>query len=201
MSETTEPAVEAVGRSRILPVVRTQTADHAHRLVTTLVTAGIGVVEVTATIPGWSEVLEAATAEYPLCVVGAGTITTAVAAEQALERGARFLVSPYPAPEVRSVAARARTLFIEGGFTPSEVAAAASQGVAKLFPAHVAGPAYLRSLLAVVPGARVVPTGGIPLDDVPRWLAAGAFAVGVGNDLFSGDLPERLASLGIGGSA
>ena len=57
------------------------------------------------------------------------------------------------------------------------------RGIAKLFPAHVGGPAYLRSILAVLPGARIVPTGGIALGQVRDYLDAGAYAVGVGSDL------------------
>lgn len=66
-----------------------------------------------------------------------------------------------------------------------EVLTAAEYGVAKLFPAHVGGVDYLRSLLAVAPDAKIVPTGGISLVDVPVWLSAGAVAVGVGRDLLS----------------
>ena len=58
------------------------------------------------------------------------------------------------------------------------------RGIAKLFPAHAVGPRFLRSVLAVAPpGARVVPTGGIALDDVRAWLDAGAYAVGMGSEL------------------
>jgi 2-dehydro-3-deoxyphosphogluconate aldolase / (4S)-4-hydroxy-2-oxoglutarate aldolase len=70
---------------------------------------------------------------------------------------------------------------------------AARFGVAKLFPAHVGGIAYLRSLLAVEPQARIMPTGGIPLVEAGKWLAAGAFAVGIGSDLTApGDIVARV---------
>jgi 2-dehydro-3-deoxyphosphogluconate aldolase/(4S)-4-hydroxy-2-oxoglutarate aldolase len=82
---------------------------------------------------------------------------------------------------------------IEGGLTPTEVLDASSRGIAKLFPAHVGGARYLRSLLAVAPGARIMPTGGIPLSEVGDWLAAGAVAVGVGSDLTaSGAIAARV---------
>jgi 2-dehydro-3-deoxyphosphogluconate aldolase/(4S)-4-hydroxy-2-oxoglutarate aldolase len=125
-----------------------------------------------------------------------GTVVTAADAETALAGGAAFLVSPYPAPPVRGVADAAGALFVEGGMTPGEVAAAASHGVAKLFPAHVGGLQYLRTLLSVLPGARIMPTGGIAVADVPAWLAAGALAVGVGSDLYGADdLDAKLAEL------
>jgi 2-dehydro-3-deoxyphosphogluconate aldolase/(4S)-4-hydroxy-2-oxoglutarate aldolase len=86
--------------------------------------------------------------------------------------------------------------FAEGGLTPRELAGAASRGVAKLFPAHLGGLPYLRSVLTVLPGARIIPTGGIAVEEVPRWLAAGAFAVGVGRDLDAAeDLEGKLRQL------
>jgi 2-dehydro-3-deoxyphosphogluconate aldolase / (4S)-4-hydroxy-2-oxoglutarate aldolase len=81
---------------------------------------------------------------------------------------------------------------IGGGFSPAEVLAAADRGVAKLFPAHVGGIQLMTSLLALAPGARIVPTGGVALAAVPDWLAAGAFAVGVGSDLRPGEEAEEL---------
>ena len=120
-------------------------------------------------------------------------MTTAEDARRAVDAGADFLVSPYPAPAVRSFATETGTVFLEGGFTPGEVAAATRHGVAKLFPAHVGGVGFLRSLLAVAPRARIMPTGGIPLTEVPHWLAAGAYAVGVGRDLTApGDIAARV---------
>jgi 2-dehydro-3-deoxyphosphogluconate aldolase / (4S)-4-hydroxy-2-oxoglutarate aldolase len=161
----------------------------------------LNLIEFTATTAGWAEAVSAARGQWPQLVIGAGTLRTEADAEQAVQAGAEFLVSPLPAPGVRAVAERSGLPFVEGGFTPAEIAAAAAMGPAKLFPAHVGGPAYLRSLLAVLPGAAIVPTGGIRLDDVAQWLAAGAVAVGVGSDLTADDdvagrVKRALAGLG-----
>ena len=118
--------------------------------------------------------------------VGAGTIRTAEDAHHAIQAGAAFLVSPWPAPDVRAVAERDGVPFLEGGFTPAELAAASARGPAKLFPAHVGGPAYLRSLLAVLPGAAVVPTGGVQPELLDEYLEAGALAVGINADRLIG---------------
>lgn len=176
-------ALEAIGRGRLVPVLRTDSADTARSTVERLLDGGITVVELTATTPGWSDVLRWARDRWPEATIGAGTVLTAADAAAALERGADFLVSPYPAPAVRPVADEAGTLFVEGGLTPGELAAAAAHGPAKVFPAHVGGPQYLRSVLQILPGAQLIPTGGIALDSVGAYLAAGAFAVGVGRDL------------------
>jgi 2-dehydro-3-deoxyphosphogluconate aldolase / (4S)-4-hydroxy-2-oxoglutarate aldolase len=182
-----------IGAARLLPVLRVASADQALALTERLVDAGLPAVELTATTAGWADAVAALRSRAGDLVVGAGTITTADDARAAVDAGAHFLVSPYPAPAVRPVADAAGIPFIEGGSTPGEVADAASRGVAKLFPAHVGGPTYLRSLSAVLPGARIIPTGGIRLADVGDWLRAGAFAVGVGSDLTApGDIRARI---------
>jgi 2-dehydro-3-deoxyphosphogluconate aldolase/(4S)-4-hydroxy-2-oxoglutarate aldolase len=174
---------DAIAAARLLPVLRTPDAAGAQRAAATLIAAGLGVIELTATTPGWVGALTEVRRAHPSVVLGAGTVTTAEDARRAIEAGADFLVSPYPSEAVRAFAAESGTVFLEGGFTPGEVAAATGRGIAKLFPAHVGGPAYLRSILAVLPGARIVPTGGIGLGQVRDYLDAGAYAVGVGSDL------------------
>ena len=184
---------QAIAAARVLPVLRTADAAGAVRAAETLLGAGIGVVELTATTPGWADALWGLRGAYPGAVLGAGTVTTAEDARRAIDAGADFLVSPYPAEAVRALAGNEGTLFLEGGFTPAEVAAASARGLAKLFPAHVGGPAYLRSILAVLPSARIIPTGGIGLSEVPAYLEAGAYAVGVGSDLVKAPDPAKAA--------
>jgi 2-dehydro-3-deoxyphosphogluconate aldolase/(4S)-4-hydroxy-2-oxoglutarate aldolase len=189
-------AIDAIGAARVLPVLRTATADEAVAQARAVLAAGLDVVELTATTPGWAQALRALRAEAPHATLGVGTVADAATAEEAAGLGAAFLVSPWPAPDAREAAGRAGVPLLEGGLTPGEIAAAAARGVAKLFPAHVGGPAYLRSVLAVLPGARIVPTGGIRLEEAPAWLEAGAFAVGVGSDLLSGgDVAARLSAV------
>jgi 2-dehydro-3-deoxyphosphogluconate aldolase / (4S)-4-hydroxy-2-oxoglutarate aldolase len=172
----TESAIE---RAVVVPVVREESADEARSVAAWLIEQGLEIVELTASTPGW----ERAVGSLEDVIVGVGTLRTREDAERAVAAGARFLVTPCPAPDVRAVADAANVPLLEGGFTPGEVLAAADRGIAKLFPAHVGGTALLRSILALSPGARIVPTGGIGLADVPAWLDAGAYAVGIGSEL------------------
>lgn len=192
---TGDELLAALAPRPLLPVLRAGSAEQALDVARRLADAGLPVVELTATTPDWERALAVLRAERPDLVVGTGTVTTAEDARRAVDGGAQFLVSPWPVPAVRPVAAAAGVAFLEGACTPAELADAVSRGPAKLFPAHLGGPAYLRSLLAVLPGAKVVPTGGIRLGDVREWLAAGAVAVGVGSDLSApGDVGERVRS-------
>ncbi|MFB6564263.1 bifunctional 4-hydroxy-2-oxoglutarate aldolase/2-dehydro-3-deoxy-phosphogluconate aldolase [Streptomyces sp. NPDC056400] len=189
---------------RVLPVLRSADADEAVRHTTDLLAAGCRAVELTTSIPGWAAAVTRTAALNDVhgrpALIGVGTVTTTAQAETALDAGAAFLISPYPAPEVRAVAVRREAVFIEGGFTPGEIAAAVrAAGAAKVFPAHVGGPGFVRSLRAVLPGAVIVPTGGIRPADVPDWLAAGATAVGIGGGLPCD--PGELAAVFAGAAA
>lgn len=173
--------VERIAAARVVPVIRADSLASGWQKVQRLAAGGFDVLELTTTTPDWTDLLRQARAQFPQACLGMGTVTTAEQARQAVAAGAAFCVSPCQAPDARRVCDEQGTVFIEGGFTPTEILGSASRGIAKLFPAHLGGPKYLRSLLAVAPGARIIPTGGIALDEVDDWIAAGAFAVGVGS--------------------
>ncbi|MEV6953055.1 bifunctional 4-hydroxy-2-oxoglutarate aldolase/2-dehydro-3-deoxy-phosphogluconate aldolase [Streptomyces sp. NPDC051183] len=193
-----------IAAQRLLPVLRNTDAAEAVRQATALLAAGCRAVELTTSTPGWAEAVARtaplADAHGRPALIGVGTVSTAGDAHAALDAGAAFLISPYPAPEVREVAEERRAVFVEGGFTPGEIAAAArSAGAAKVFPAHVGGPRFIRSLKAVLPEALIIPTGGIAPAEAGEWLAAGAAAVGIGSGLPAdpGELAAVFAELAL----
>jgi 2-dehydro-3-deoxyphosphogluconate aldolase / (4S)-4-hydroxy-2-oxoglutarate aldolase len=193
-SVTAQTIFDRLRRVRLVPVIRVKETTMALGLVDRLLKAGLDVIEVTTTIGGWDTVIETIRNRHPNVCIGAGTVTTPEFASRAIDVGAQFCVSPYLVPDVRSALRESGIPLMEGGLTPTEVLGASRHGVAKLFPAHVGGVQYLRSLLAVAPQARIMPTGGIPLAEAAEWLAAGAFAVGIGSDLTApGDIAARVA--------
>jgi len=199
---TTSPSLgEILRRSRVLPVLRSSSPGEARQHVASLAAAGLPAVELTTTTPGWAEALGAAVADHPGLWFGLGTVRDPDDVRRAADLGVRFLVTPWPAPAVRTVADAARVALVEGGLTPGELASGARHGPVKLFPAAAVGPDYLRTIRPVLADADVVPTGGIGLGDVEEWLAAGALAVGIGGDLLRAlaadrtGTAERLAAL------
>ena len=186
---------DVLRRARVVPVIRASDPATALDVLGRVAGAGLPVAELTATTHGWADALAEARLRWPGLLTGLGTVVTAADARRAAGLGARFLVSPYPVAEVRDVAADAGLPFIEGGVTPAEIAAAASRGIAKLFPAHVGGIQYLRSLLSILPDALIVPTGGIAATATADWLRAGALAAGVGRAVLDGDVDANLARL------
>jgi 2-dehydro-3-deoxyphosphogluconate aldolase/(4S)-4-hydroxy-2-oxoglutarate aldolase len=176
--------IEEVG---IVPVVRAASVDEATRAVEAILAGGIPVVEITMTVPNAVTVIREVAQQYrDKVLVGAGTVTTADQAESCLRAGAEFLVSPGFAASVLSVARASEKLAIPGALTPTELMIAQDHGASlvKIFPCgNLGGPKYLRSLKAPFPQARLIPTGGVNAANAADFIAAGAFALGVGADL------------------
>ena len=176
--------IEEVG---IIPVVRAASVEEATRAVEAIGAGGIPVVEITMTVPNAVSVIrEVAKQHGAKVLIGAGTVTTAEQAESCIRAGAEFLVSPGLSVPVLSVARASEKLAIPGALTPTELMNAHDQGarLIKIFPCgNVGGPKYLRSLKAPFPKAELIPTGGVNTANAAEFIAAGAFALGVGADL------------------
>ncbi len=176
----------ALAVTPVIAIVRLADSAGVDRALRALIDGGIPALEVTLTTPGALKALaEARAALDGSACLGAGSVRDAADAEQAIEAGARFLVTPTVAPHVVAVGTRAGVPVICGGLTPTELAAAHDAGAyaVKVFPAKAFGPGYLRDVLAPMPHLRLVPTGGIDPSNVADYARAGAVAVGAGNAL------------------
>ena len=184
---TIDNVIRRIGEIGIVPVVRAATVDEATRAVEAICAGGIPVVEITMTVPNAVSVIREVSQHYGHNVlIGAGTVTTAEQAEACFRAGAEFLVSPGLAIPVLAVARACAKLAIPGALTPTELMNAHDQGarLVKIFPCgNVGGPKYLRSLKAPFPSASLIPTGGVNAANAAEFIAAGAFALGVGADL------------------
>lgn len=181
--------------ARVVAVVRARDGEEAIRIAEALHAGGLAAIELTFTTPGVAEaIVETRRRLGDGLLLGAGTITTAQQAQDAAGAGADFLVSPHLDPDLLRAQMATGLLSIPGVLTPSEVAAALRAGAAllKLFPASTVGVGHLQALFGPFPGLAVMPTGGIAVEDVPRWLRAGALAVGIGGEL----LPRTLRDAG-----
>jgi 2-dehydro-3-deoxyphosphogluconate aldolase/(4S)-4-hydroxy-2-oxoglutarate aldolase len=184
---TVDDVIRRIGEIGILPVVRAATADEASRAVEAVCAGGIPIVEITMTVPNAVSVIQEVAQTYTgKVLIGAGTVTTCEQAEQCIRAGAQFLVSPGMAAPVLEVARASGRLAIPGALTPTELMNAQFHGarVVKIFPCgNVGGAKYLRSLRAPFPNASLIPTGGVNAANASEFIAAGAFALGVGADL------------------
>ena len=171
----------------IIPVIRASSADEAMRISDALLAGGIGTLEITMTVPDALTAMRSVSERLGRDVLlGAGTVTTRPAAADALDAGARFLVSPCVAGDVIALARERGVAVLPGALTPTEVFIAHALGgdIVKVFPASaVGGPAYIRALKGPYPQIDFCPTGGVNLDTIGEFVRAGAVAVGVGGEL------------------
>jgi len=184
---TIDDVIRRIEEIGIIPVVRAATVEEALRAVQAISAGGISCVEITMTVPNAVSVIrEVVQQQGGKVLVGAGTVTNADQAEKCIRAGAEFLVSPGLALSVLSVARAAEKLAVPGALTPTELMNAHDHGarLVKIFPCgNVGGAKYLRSLKAPFPNAQLIPTGGVNAANAAEFIAAGAFALGVGADL------------------
>ncbi len=170
------PSESLLDRVPVVPVVVVDDLAHAVPVARALVAGGLPVIELTLRTPVALDAIRAIADEVPEILVGAGTIVTPGQAEQALDAGAQFLVSPGATASLLAAMAETGLPFLPGTATVSEVLAVLEAGFTemKFFPAEAAGGApFLKSVGSPVPAARFCPTGGITLDSAPSYLALG----------------------------
>jgi 2-dehydro-3-deoxyphosphogluconate aldolase/(4S)-4-hydroxy-2-oxoglutarate aldolase len=178
---------------RVLAILRYREPCDLEAVVDVLRAGGIEAIEITADTPGALEAV--ARAREAGAPVGAGTIRTVDEARTFAGAGASFLVSPVLDPQIVRAGRELGVPAIPGVLSPTEVlgAVAAGSSTVKLFPARLGGIGYLAALRGPFPDVRFIPTGGIALGDVARWLEAGAACVGLGSAL-AGDAAPRTRS-------
>ncbi|MGW8848115.1 bifunctional 4-hydroxy-2-oxoglutarate aldolase/2-dehydro-3-deoxy-phosphogluconate aldolase [Streptomyces sp. JH002] len=180
---STDP-LAPLAADRVIAVIRAPEIPDAAALCAALREGGIHWVEFTYTTPDLAGHLRRAAPEAG-AGLGAGTVLTAAQAEQAIEAGARYLVTPGVRPAVAEAAAPAGVPVVMGALTPTEVAQALDLEAAavKIFPAHALGPRHFKDLGGPYPGTPLVASGGVNATNAAAFLAAGALAVCAGSDV------------------
>jgi len=172
--------------SGVVAILRAARHEHLEAAAETLVQAGITCLELTLTTPGAIDSLRRLRAMLGDDVaLGMGSVIDAEQARAALDAGAGFLVSPGVGIDVARVTAEHVIAYYPGAWTPTEILTAWGLGAAavKLFPAASGGPAHLKNIRGPLPDIPLVPTGGVALEHIGDYLAAGAVAVGLGSPL------------------
>jgi 2-dehydro-3-deoxyphosphogluconate aldolase/(4S)-4-hydroxy-2-oxoglutarate aldolase len=166
--------IDVIGRVRVVPVLTVDEPDDAVQLVRALADGGLRAIEITLRTPTGLAAIRRSTLEVPSAIIGAGSVTSATLAAEAIDAGARFVVSPGLDDGVIEIALNASVPVLPGIATATELLRATNAGVTtvKLFPAQqLGGPALIRAFSAVWPDVRFMPTGGITAASAPTYLA------------------------------
>lgn len=171
----------------LVPVLRASSAQEAITIADAILAGGVNILEVTMTVPGAIRVIEQLANHHgDKLLLGAGTVLDAETARNCLLAGAQFIVSPALDLRTIELCRRYSVPIMPGALTPTEIVTAWQAGadVVKVFPCSALGGAkYLKALQGPLPQIQLIPTGGVSLSTAEEFLAAGAFALGVGGDL------------------
>ena len=185
--------------SGIIAIIRAPDFERGYKLAEATRKGGINAIEITMTVPGALDVIRELAAKYPgnEVIIGAGTVLDPETARLAILAGAEYIISPHFNPEIVRMCHRYRKLCMPGAMSVKEVVEVLESGadVIKVFPAGLFGPAIIKAIREPLPQARLVPTGGVSLENVAEWFEAGAAAVAVGGNLTKEALAKNDYSL------
>jgi 2-dehydro-3-deoxyphosphogluconate aldolase/(4S)-4-hydroxy-2-oxoglutarate aldolase len=152
--------------------------------------AGFTTLEVTMNSPEVHKIISALSYRNSDLNIGAGTVCTMDELKLALDAGASFIVSPIINEQVIGFCVSQNIPIFPGAFTPSEIYKASQLGATavKIFPATALGPQYVKDILAPLNTLKLLPTGGVSIDNIKAYFKAGAYGVGMGGSLFDGNL-------------
>ena len=172
--------------SGVVAVIRMKDPKRLSKVVDAIRAGGVKCIEITMTVPGAVDVIAEMVRSAPTDVlIGAGTVTDKSGALDVIRAGAKFVVGPALNLEILSVCKEKDVVCMPGCFSPTEILTGWNAGadVIKVFPATSLGPKYFKDIAGPFPHIRLMPTGGVTIENVGEWVAAGAVVVGIGSDL------------------
>ena len=177
----------------LVAVIRAKNRGQGEKVVEAVIEGGIHFIEITMTMDEGNpiEFLAAMAEKYrndDRLVIGAGTVLDPETARAVILAGANYVVSPGLNLDTIKLCNRYRVPMLPGVMTPTEAITALEAGcdVIKLFPGNILGPAAISSFRGPLPQGNFMPSGGVDVDNVDKWIKAGAYAVGTGSSLTKG---------------
>lgn len=183
-----------IERAGVVAVVRLDDLSAAVPLTEALIAGGVTAVEFTFTNPAAGRAIEAAKAAVgDRGCIGAGTVLDPETARIAILSGAEYIVTPALKRETIELCNRYGIPTIIGAFTATEMLTAWEAGATyiKVHPASLGGPRYFKDILGPLPQLRLIPSGGVSLDNAAEFIKAGAVAVALGSHLVDKDTVAR----------
>ncbi|MEA4888047.1 MAG: bifunctional 2-keto-4-hydroxyglutarate aldolase/2-keto-3-deoxy-6-phosphogluconate aldolase [Clostridiaceae bacterium] len=183
----------------LVAVVRAESSEQAVKIADACIEGGVAAIEITYTVPGASLIIEQLAKRYKPeeMIIGAGTVMDAITARQAILSGARYIVSPCFDAETVKLCQTYQIAVMPGAMTIKEMVEVMRSGadLIKLFPGELFGPAMIKAAHGPLPQARIMPTGGVSVDNAADWIKAGAVALGAGSSLTGGAKTGNYAAI------
>ena len=184
---------EAFEAMPIIGIMRNFSFEIIETMVPLYKSAGLTTLEVTMNSEGAYETIKNLSAGYPDLNIGAGTICEMEDLHTALKAGASFIVTPILNENVVTWCVANKIPVFPGAFTPTEIYKTWKMGATavKIFPASRFGPAYLKEIKAPLNKIKLLPTGGVSLENIADFFKAGAIGAGMGSTLFDKEMISK----------
>ena len=177
----------------LVAVVRAKNKEQGEKVIDAIVAGGINFIEITMTMDEGNpvEFIQFMADKYrnnDKVVIGAGTVLDPETARAVILAGANYVVSPGLNVETIKLCNRYRVPMLPGVMSPTEAITALEAGcdIIKVFPGNVVGPGAISSFKGPLPQGDFMPSGGVDVDNVDKWIKAGACAVGTGSSITKG---------------
>jgi 2-dehydro-3-deoxyphosphogluconate aldolase / (4S)-4-hydroxy-2-oxoglutarate aldolase len=181
--------LEKIVDSGLVAVVRAESSEQACRIADACAQGGVGAIEITFTVPGALGVIAALARRCSSDILlGAGTVLDPQTARAAILAGAQFVVGPSVSADTARLCNRYQIPYMPGASTITEIVEAMECGadIIKVFPGEILGPAFVKGVMGPLPQARLMPTGGVSVENAADWIRAGCVALGAGGSLTAG---------------
>jgi 2-dehydro-3-deoxyphosphogluconate aldolase/(4S)-4-hydroxy-2-oxoglutarate aldolase len=189
-----EKTLSAITEPGIVAIIRGFTLEESLKTAEALIRGGIKAIETTSNTKGATVIMENLVKEFGQeVVVGAGTVLTDEHLQNAIDAGASFILSPSFDRAIVEKTLKASLVSIPGAFSPTEAVEADRAGadIIKIFPVSSVGPQYIKDLKAPLNNLKLMPVGGVNLDNAAAFIKAGSIALGVGSSLVPKELIEQ----------
>ena len=171
----------------IVGIIRNLSFDTIEKILPIYLSAGLTTIEITMNTQAAEEIIRFAADKYKGQLnVGAGTVCNADELDMAIRAGSQFIVTPILDPDVVRTCVSKNIPVFPGAYTPTEIYQAWKLGASmvKVYPATSLGPEYIKDVKAPLNKIKLMPTGGINLDNIQTFIKAGADGLGIGSQLF-----------------
>lgn len=178
---------ELFNKAPLVGIIRNVSPEDVKRILPIYREAGLTTVEITMNTPGATDMIRYALEnEHYGLNIGAGTVCTKDDLDAALDAGAQFIVTPVLSKKVVKSCVKKGVPVFPGAYTPTEIFNAWSLGASmvKIYPATALGPGYIKDVKAPMNQLKLLPTGGVSLENMEAFLKAGANGLGIGGQLF-----------------
>lgn len=182
----TTKIVSEIESTGVVAIIRASGSGELVDVVSALRDGGLTCIEVTMTTPDALDVIHKARKTLgDSAAIGVGTVLDSETARAAILAGAQFVVAPILDLPTIEMCKRYSVPVVPGAMTPTEIVRAwqAGSDFVKLFPSTAGGPGLIRDLRGPLPHIKMIPTGGINLNNAAEFIKAGAAALGVGSAL------------------